>query len=459
LTVGDGAGDTRTAATTGSTTEALAFCTAVLAGSTTPVLIRGTSTGSISTASATPTDAANWSAVYPIANTSEVVNGLVEHDGQVYVSTSAGLFAVDANVNGTSLTRHLTNSSNTQTGRPCIEWHGKVYYPHHTGLYRTVNGLTRTVGIEVLPNYLAVPSAALPRGRVTAMAGTAHWLYIAIYNGASSWILAGREREAGEPGVGEMVWHSLYGGLSGEIGAMCIYQGTDSVLPRLYFGLGAALRYFTLGKEGGPELGQDDVEQGAKFHYFAPNDLGHPATLKVAEQIEFSNVLLDAGDDLTLNAVWERGPHDGGTASQVGATLTGAASGRQTFNFTKGTNDSGRKLFIYLSLDVQDADTNTYLDGGYCTVRGRERPDQVREVTMVLDLTEGATVPQGQTLLELEAQLRTWKESGTALTFTDNQSGETFTCRMQEVVRDESESDVGATPGYRVRVRLVEALN
>jgi hypothetical protein len=466
LEVGNGTADTWVLASTGGTTTAVAFTTAVLAGSTTPVLIRGTSTGSISTASATPTDNANWSAVYPIASSTEYVNGLVTHDGNVFVGTTAGLFVVDPNVNGTPLTTHLTNSSNEWAGRPTIEWHGKVYYPHHTGLYRTVNGLTRTVGIETLKEF--APTSTGLRGRVTAMAGTAEWLYVAYYSnisgvGARSWILAGREREPGEPGTGEMVWHTLEGPITGEIGAMCVYQGTDTITPRLYFGLGTALHYYFLGKNGGI-----DVRLGGDYgffhthgstrmnHDFAPNNLGRPSTLKIAEVIE-SHSYINSTNSILLQATWDpNADADGPSYTTVGTVST---TGFNRTTFTKGSGDSGRELQLRAGILNTSAVTPTYLYGDALIVRGRERPDQVREVTMVLDLTEGGTVPQGQTLLELEAQLRTWKESGTALTFTDNQSGETFTCRMQEVVRDESESDVGATPGYRVRVRLVEALN
>ncbi len=464
LQVVDGAGaDNWAELNTGGDTGALAFCTAVLAGSTAPLLIRGTSTGTISTAATDPTNNANWSAGYQIAPLGQYINGLVNHDGQVFVSTTAGLYAVDANVNGTPLTSHLANSSNTQAGRPCLEWHGKIYYPHQTGLYRSVNGLTRTVGVEVLPGYLSTRTLA-PKGRVTAMAGFAHWLYVAYYDGAasSSYILAGRERESGEPGDGEMIWHMIGPLLSGEIGAMCAYQGTDSVPPRLYYSLGVAAHYLVLGKNGGPNLNSTflDFRPGSSIHYLAPNDLDRPNTLKIAERAEIPYMNLAANDTVAVAVAWEIGSPESGVANtQIGATITGATTGNKTFDFTKGTADSGRQLYPVVTFTKNTAATMSYLVGPV-TVRGKERPDQVREVQANLDIREGTpSAQQGKTPVELIDQLRTWKEAGTALTFTDNVSGVTFTCRMQDVVQDEDGSDVGMVQGFRVRVRLVEALN
>lgn len=440
------AGDTWEAANTSGTVQSTAFGVAVLAGSTTPVLIAGATTGQIIVNSAGTLAAADWSAPYQIAPQNEIVNGLVSIDGAIYVGTTAGLYAVDPNVNGTPLTPELVLGSSLNAGRPTVTWHGKVFYPHLNGLYRAIGGLSRTMGIETLPAFTGF------RGRVTAMATFPQWLYSAVYDGTNSYIIAGRARESGETGTGEIVWHTLSGPHTGEIGAMCAYQGTDTRNPRLYFGLDTALKYYVLGKNGGFDPGDSAYRYAAAgTHYLAPTDLGRPSTLKVAEVIELSQKL-QAGDSWTIGVDW-----DG--AGTYAAALSAAGSGYQRLPFVKGSNDSGRKLKLRPVVSNTTAAAASYLDGGRILVRGRERPDQVREATLALDLRGNIHLDQGKTFLELETQLRDWKESGAALTFTDNFSGETFTCRLQEVVRDESTGQTGSFPGYTVKVRLVEALN
>lgn len=453
--------------TSGSPLSASAFCVGFAGGSGsstasgTAKLVRGDSNGLIYLASADPTVAGNWGTGYQIGTNGEPVNALVQLGAMnnVYVAKTDGLFAVATDTSGTNLTPDLAFASNQNNGKQSFGAWGRVFYPCTVGLYRAIGDVCKTVGIEMLPAFNGPI-----RGRVNAMAALGRWLYFALYDGTDSWIFAGRIREEGENGFGEIVFYSLEKIASTEIGAMYVDPGTDSRNPRLWFGVGINMGYYTLGKNGGFDPGDTTntkYSTGTIEHYFSANDNQKPGTLKVFETAEVTAGGCSGSQYWTISA-----SVDGGAYAAIGTNGRVTANGFTRLTWTRGTNDVGRYLKLKAVATNGSQTAPCYLDRGAIIVRGHERPVQKRLLQCVLESPEYLpSIMDGYTALSRLTVLNGWSSpadgatTDPVLTFTDNLSGETFSVRIVQVSRAEQSAQMSDRPTYTVTVDFEEVLN
>jgi hypothetical protein len=422
---------------------------ALVIGARTP----GGTIGAIRKNANNPLNVADWGAAYLIGNPGQPINSLVALERWLYVGKPDGAFTTDENGNEVQLTPDVAAAIHSDNGRNMIGWHGSVLYPHRTGLYEIAGELTTPVGIERIASF----NGAI-RGRVSAMAGLGEWLYLAIYNGTDSWLLAARERQGQEPGFGPYVYHSLAFFANTQIAAMFFDGGSDTTNPRLYFGRSSGathiLSYFVLGRTGGPDRSDTALTYATDGeHYFPTTDGGRPGTLKQLQTIE-----VDAGGTLSSTQKFQLHVQrdESGTWEQVGTDITSA--GWQQRSWTPGQNDTCRRLKLRVTYIGSSATSPAFLRGGSITVRGIERPLQAEVIEYDVLLDEGIAFPAlGKTAEEIWDQIGTWAKAGTVLTLEDryrtpNQAKVVF---RQNPRRVEQRSETGSRPAMLATLTLM----
>lgn len=177
-------------------------------------------------------DSTNWSAAYVVGDKTKAVTGLAADHRMLWVAKRDGLYYIDGRT-GRSIRviEPYPVDDNNGVGL-FVDSGGRVYYPALSGLLRYDPNSGEVV--EITPGR-GLGNASPIYGRVTALRQYKGSLYAAVYNGTDSYLMVGREREAGEFGFGPLVWHgALARTAAGQITAMWVTGLTSP--PRLYWG-------------------------------------------------------------------------------------------------------------------------------------------------------------------------------------------------------------------------------
>ena len=362
--------------------------------------------------------AATWTAGAPIGDSAHAVTNLLPLDGAPYVVKTDGLFRA-AQSGAAELEQPWQDharSPDRDNGQGAAAWRGALWLPLRDRLIRFTPGAFAPVGPEMLAD-----NDSPVRGRITACAGDAHFLYAALRSeqGVTYLLCYDAERGAWHPlaDLGRReCWHlwvsglpgpnpRLYVGLDGDIGAIilprhsanplhdaqCRFAASGELHLARFHGSPAARRTAFLGLvvDGarlGPEAHVDAAYRldGAGAH--AP--LGRFATAS-GQRVDFGSAVAGTSIDLRLRLTSQSD-----RATPVIRAVTLAYAPRTGF----------KRVFDF---QVRLADQLALRDGG----RDRRTARDVKRALMAAAASElpvVLTTPDGEALevLVREAEVR-----------------------------------------------------
>lgn len=210
-------------------------------------------------------DSTDWSANYDVGDDTAAVTALCAKERTVWVSKTDGLYYVDATGRTPRVFDVPLASTNGQNSY--LDQEGWLWYPSTSGLirYNTLSGEVWDCSpARGQPNHSPIYGRPL--------CGRQHrgWHYWWFYNGTTSYLLAGRLRQQGEPGYGPMIWHGALVAVTGQVTNCHITYTTNP--PRLYWGVGQAVQYIRL------PANADNPLQDANYRYAASGSIYLPET-------------------------------------------------------------------------------------------------------------------------------------------------------------------------------------
>ncbi|MCY3959401.1 MAG: hypothetical protein OXG65_14055 [Chloroflexi bacterium] len=181
--------------------------------------------------------ASTWTDGAPVGDGASAANALVSLDGTAFVVKEDGLYALRPGAEGGAVAEQAwsqpARGSGRHSGRGAAVWRGYLWLPTSQGLYRFQSGDLRPVG----PEGLRENDSAI-RGRITACAGDAHFLYAALRNETGHTTLLALNPD-------QQSWHPL-----AQLGRVDCRHLWVSDLPgpnaRLYLGAGGSLATMVL---------------------------------------------------------------------------------------------------------------------------------------------------------------------------------------------------------------------
>ena len=240
-----------------------------------------------------PMTAADWTGAYPVGDPGTVITGLVGLEDLLYVGKSDGLYVLDSSGIAWQRTPELRGVVDASNCAGMGAWHGALWVPHLRGLLRVQEqGEAGSLVSSVQPGRDAAADNPV-RGRVTALVGDDRWLYVALYTGADTYILAGREMGTTD-GVA-MLWHPL-AMLEGRACRAMHLSGLWAN-PRLFLGVGPDVGYIILPRQADSPLADADCRYARQGRIFYPaHDSRVPATTKLYKSVEIHAEGLDAAN-------------------------------------------------------------------------------------------------------------------------------------------------------------------
>ena len=201
--------------------------------------------------------AATWTPGVPVGDSAQAVTNLLALDDAPYVVKTAGLFRASRSGEATLAEpwRRPAGPRGRDNGRGAVVWRGALWLPLSDGLYRFTPGAFEPVGPETL-----VDNDSPVRGRITACAGDAYFLYAALRSeqgvsylmcydaGQGAWhpLADLGRRECRHMWVSDLPGPNprLYLGLGGDIGVIVLPRHTANPLhdPRCRFAASGELR-------------------------------------------------------------------------------------------------------------------------------------------------------------------------------------------------------------------------
>lgn len=301
-------------------------------------LIRGYAHNWSSNDAANITSVNNWSTDYPIGGAEALINQVFAKNRWDYVLKDDGLWTFDEETSEESNTLGDLEEWKSTENRAFAHWHDAIMLCTRAGLYRFLaQAAARTVGIEEVSVNENVLQDAYP----TAATSLGHWLYVAYYDGATTYILMCRRAREGDLSMGSpMVTVSVIDTFPGQCRAMKITNlgGTTE----LYYGRALTVGYIPLTPDGVPASFR---VTGSVVVDFPPSDLGEPMTIKQMQSLEIVGRNAAAGRTVQMAASF-----DDGAFNNVGAIVNALTSTYAKRSWTRGSNDSGRVLQLRTTL-------------------------------------------------------------------------------------------------------------
>lgn len=183
-----------------------------------------------------PMTPADWSAGTTFGDSSVPVTAMAEYGRFLLVGKHDSLWALDANFEAANVLPDIAAWRSADNCRSLTAWHGMLVVPHRQGLYFYAPGEVTPAG----PERLELNESPV-RGQVLAVAGAGMWLYISLWTGTDTYILAGRERDAATGGLGPMLWHPILKLPGVRCRALFVSGLTNP--PRLYMGRGSNVSF------------------------------------------------------------------------------------------------------------------------------------------------------------------------------------------------------------------------
>lgn len=219
-------------------------------------------------------DSTSWTAAYDVGDDTKAITGVAGGQLMYWIAKVDGLYYIAADSGRSVRVFSVPIDSNNGKGL-FVDTSGQVWYPSAFGLYRynpfngNVADVTpgRGLGLGNCPIYGDRWSIAQYKG----------WYYCSVYNGTDSYLMLGREREEGEPGIGPMIWHgALAKASSALVQGLYVYGGTNP--PRLYWGSGTNISYIRLPAKADNQLQSSASRYSASGStYFPAENMGTAA--------------------------------------------------------------------------------------------------------------------------------------------------------------------------------------
>lgn len=225
-------------------------------------------------ATGTALDSTSWGAAYNIGDDSRSITGMAAAKRQAYLGKQDGLYTFDGR-SGRAHRQFEAYPIQTNNGTGMIvDSSGRVWYPSAGGLF-LYEPNTGQVSDVTPGKYLGNESPVY--GRTTSVAQYRGWYYAIQYNGTDSYLVAGRDRQEGEPGHGPILWHGALARFASAT-AQGLFVNGQTTPPRLYGGSGANAWYVRLPTNGDNALGDSSSRYAASGStYFSADNFGAPA--------------------------------------------------------------------------------------------------------------------------------------------------------------------------------------
>lgn len=242
---------------------------------------------------ADPLVAANWTGAYAVGDPGTAITGLVGLEDLLYCGKADGLYVLDSSGTAWQRTPELRGVVDASNCAGMGAWHGALWVPHLRGLLRVQEqGEAGYVIASVQPGREAAADNPV-RGRVTALVGDDRWLYVALYTGTDTYILAGREMGTAD-GVA-MLWHPL--ALLEGRACRAMHLSGLWASPRLFLGVGPDVGYITLPRQADSPLADPDCRYARQGRiYYPAHDSRVPATTKLYRSVEIHAEGLDSSN-------------------------------------------------------------------------------------------------------------------------------------------------------------------
>jgi len=243
----------------------------------------------------------NWTAAYRIGDPGTSITSLGELGEMLYIGKRDGLYALGSDGYAVQITPELRTPAHIENCKNMRAWHGSLWVPHQRGFfaYRSLGNSGFTV---TSCNLGARAGQSSPvRGVVTAIAGDDRWLYIALWTGSDTYILAGREVRADEDAYAPLVWHPLWH-LDERVYSLHI--GATGLMPRLWIGAGQGIKYVDLPYGTDNPLQDDSCTYGSTGTlYFSRHSCNAPSIRKLFKSVE---IIADHLQNSQYIEVWYR---------------------------------------------------------------------------------------------------------------------------------------------------------
>lgn len=186
-------------------------------------------------------DSASWSSAYDVGDDTQSITGAVGAAKQAWVAKKDGLYYIDRYGRSVEVLGSVPVDDNNGVNLD-VDMAGRIWYPGRNFLRYDPNSGTVD---DVMPGQ-GLPLSSCPiYGRVTCHVQYKAWHYAWVYNGTDSYLMCGREREQGEPGIGPLIWHGALAKVaSAEAKAMFVWTATSP--PRLYWAAGSNVYWMRL---------------------------------------------------------------------------------------------------------------------------------------------------------------------------------------------------------------------
>jgi len=297
---------------------------------------------SVTNVAADPMVPANWGASISVGDTTYGINSLVSDQGHVYVAKTNGLHDVDGTTGFTpNLMPFYEAAVDDDNGVSAICANGSVYVNDLAGLFRLdVSGGSTTGRITTVTPGHGLPNETPIRGKILAQTSYGPWIIAAVYNGADSYLMWGRDIRQGDAGTSPfgygagygaspqaigpspMLWHGGLVVLPGEQVRMLAVSGLTSP-PRLWIGswnptaAAAHLRWCIIPRTENP-MQDTECTFATDWEVHIPGqDWDHPVTTKDLLQIDVqADGLLDGRATIDFSTASDGGSlHEFGIAS------------------------------------------------------------------------------------------------------------------------------------------------
>jgi hypothetical protein len=281
---------------------------------------------------AEPFTIGNWAGSggdYKIGDAGSTINSLAAIERTLFAGKTDGLYYLDGKSGRSPCLVPAVPTDSTNGLNMIADSQQRIWYPAKSGLYLYDSA---SGAIDDVSPGRGLPDRSGIQGLKTAIATFRSWTFVSVYDGTSTYIMAGRQREDGEAGYGPYIWH---GALAKIVGDKVTSMHVSSLVspPRLWFGLKSGdVSYIILPSNGDNPLNDSLCRYAASGSiYFSADDYGISGMRWNLQNLVIETEGVDAN---TTVAVYERRDLNSGTAQVETATVLGAITGGGAGNAT-----------------------------------------------------------------------------------------------------------------------------
>ena len=316
--------------------------------------------------------AANWTGFansdYSVGDADGSITGFVASERTPCIARNDGLFYLDREGRAPLLVPAVPKDNNNGVNT-IVDDSGQVWYPTKAGLY--VRNLAEGRTEDVSPGR-GLPDRSGIYGLKTAIAQFRSWFYVTVYDGTNSYLMAGRQREEGEPGFGSMIWHGALARFVG-VKVTCMYISSLTDPPRLWFGLSSGhVAYMRLPANGDNPLSDTSYRfSDTATVYFPADDYGMQKGNLSSFAIQVEG--MSTGSSVTVNISRDRAyTGSGGLIAELWTAIGSIDENGTLIVSTKGDKRFARCEF---RLDIVNGSSTSTPVVKILTGRATRRPE------------------------------------------------------------------------------------